>query len=782
VEKKQRATSALERMNGSGDVLADAGRYRRLVELSPDVLYLYSVTRGGLYYSPGARSLFGKSIDDLYSDPYAWRNAVHPDDAPIVTQAVDLARSGQAFDIEYRLRDARGQWRWIHDRSLQVTSDDGDILIEGLAVDITERRLMAERLSASDRDYRSLFEHSLDAILVFDRSAWSLLECNAAARAMLGWREDELRHLSIGDALGRDGNRAAEALMQLDNDGCFIGELQLVRRDGRPLDADLTSFVTLRNRDGKQAVVVVVRDVSERKAADLQRRQTLAQLEKLASHVPGMVYQFQQWPDGRARFPFASQGIRDIYGIDPAAAAIDAVQVLSLIHADDLERVLASIDESSRNLTLWQQSFRVHHPVGSTLWLEGEASPERQPDGSTIWHGYISDVTHRKNSEERLEQLSLAVEQSPESIVITDLEARIVYVNDAFIRKTGYGSEEAIGSNPRMLQSGRTPPSTYEAMWAAVTAGSLWSGELFNRRKDGTEYVERASISPLRRSDGRISHYVSVKEDVTEKKLVEDELARHRLHLEQLVEERTRELAFARDEAQGANLQKSAFLANMSHEIRTPLNAMIGFTDVVLSGAAGPLNGEQSKQLAMVSSASRHLLALINDVLDISKIEAGQLLVECRPLNLSDVVHHAVETLRQAAGVKSLTLAVDLPAQPICALGDQRRVYQVLINLLSNAIKFTECGVVTVRGRRCGTQVEITVTDTGVGISFEDQMRLFQPFQQVGQVPTKRHDGIGLGLAISRRLIELQGGSVWVASKPDAGSTFGFALPSADSA
>lgn len=193
-----------------------------------------------------------------------------------------------------------------------------------------------------------------------------------------------------------------------------------------------------------------------------------------------------------------------------------------------------------------------------------------------------------EKSEATLRKLSLAIEQSSESIVITTLDGAIEYVNDAFLQVTGYSRDELIGKNPRVLHSGQTPPETYAAMLAALTQGQSWKGEFHNRKKDGTEYIEFAIISPLRQPDGSISHYVAVKDDITEKKRIGIELDQHRNHLQELVAQRTAELTAARQQAETANQAKSTFLANMSHEIRTPMNAVIGLTHLMKRAGATP--------------------------------------------------------------------------------------------------------------------------------------------------------------------------------------------------
>ena len=222
---------------------------------------------------------------------------------------------------------------------------------------------------------------------------------------------------------------------------------------------------------------------------------------------------------------------------------------------------------------------------------------------------------------------------------------------------------------------------------------------------------------------------------------------------------------------------KSAFIATMSHELRTPLNSIIGFTGILLQKISGPLTREQEKQLNLVQHSSRHLLALINDILDISKIEAGELRISFDPVNLHQVVEAAVRVVQPLASQKGLSIRTDLATGPVIISGDQRRIEQIVMNLLSNAVKFTETGMVTVTTRVAGGEVRLSVRDTGVGISQAEIPTLFEPFIQVDTGKSRRTEGTGLGLSISRRLVELHGGSLTVTSTPGAGSEFVVMLP-----
>ncbi len=497
-----------------------------------------------------------------------------------------------------------------------------------------------------------------------------------------------------------------------------------------------------------------------------------------------------------------------------------------------------------------------------------------------------------------LRKFSLAVEQSPESIVITNLDGKIEYVNQTFIRKTGYSREEAIGKNPRVLQSGKTPPEVYQGLWDSLNRGLIWRGEFTNKKKDGTEYVEKAQIAPIRQPDGQITNYLAIKEDITEHKANEAELNTYRENLETLVAERTAELAHneartrsilktmadgvvqinsqgtilaindavlelfayeeheligqnvkilmpepyhsehddylqryqasrsskiigkrvevsgkrkdgfifplelvvnevpddsgstyigvlhditqrkvaeqqllkAKEAAETAARTKSDFLANMSHEIRTPLNAVLGLAQIGLRDSAGRKSGETFRR---ITDAGEHLLALINDILDISRLDAGRLKVETHPFALASVLDSVISLVANRAEAKGLLLVPRLaPDLPPWVAGDALRLSQILTNLLSNSIKFTHGGEIFLCVACEGDKIFFRVTDSGIGMNEEQMGRLFKAFEQADASTTREYGGSGLGLAISRNLANLMGGDIHVESSPGAGSSF----------
>jgi PAS domain S-box-containing protein len=389
--------------------------------------------------------------------------------------------------------------------------------------------------------------------------------------------------------------------------------------------------------------------------------------------------------------------------------------------------------------------------------------------------GQLGIVLQRKKTEETLKKLSRAIEQSPATVVITDVRGRIQYVNPVFSTLTGYSAEEASGKTPRILKSGFHSKSFYKELWDTILSGRQWYGKFCNRKKKGEIYWEQASISPVRNERGEITHFVAVKEDIT--KLLEYEA----------------ELKQAKESAESANRAKSDFLASMSHELRTPLNAIIGFSEVLKEKYFGPLTEKQEEYVTDILSSGKHLLELINDILDLSKIEAGKMTLELSSVRIADLVRQSLTMVREKAAKHgiALDLEIDSALEEIQIPADERKLKQVLFNLLSNAVKFTPDGGairVAVRHRAGGDVVsgaapgadllEISVSDTGIGVEPADQEKIFEPFYQVGQGQTNKPPGTGLGLSVSRELVELHGGILRVQSRgKNQGSTFLLTIP-----
>jgi PAS domain S-box-containing protein len=403
--------------------------------------------------------------------------------------------------------------------------------------------------------------------------------------------------------------------------------------------------------------------------------------------------------------------------------------------------------------------------------------------------GVLAD---RKRAEEASRKSELKyrelVENANSIILYWACDGRIIFLNEFGQKFFGYSAVEIIGRHvigsivPETDSTDRNLRPLMEQITANPKAFEQNVNE--NIRRNGERVWIAWTNRAVQDEQGRIIEVLSIGHDITEHKQADEEIRRlnedlrhYTEQLEQRVAERTAELVLAKDRAESADRLKSTFLATMSHELRTPLNSIIGFTGILLQNLAGPLNMEQHKQLEMVRNSARHLLALINDVLDISKIEAGQLEVKSELFNLRAAILKVAGIVKPLAEKKTLALCVEIAPEIGSLANDPRRTEQVLLNLLNNAIKFTERGAITLTADIVSDTIRIAVADTGIGIKPDDLNKLFQPFRQIDSGLMRHHEGTGLGLFICRRLADLLGGEIFVASDWGKGSVFTFTLP-----
>lgn len=436
--------------------------------------------------------------------------------------------------------------------------------------------------------------------------------------------------------------------------------------------------------------------------------------------------------------------------------------------------------------TIYAESFiqRLNGGQGAHFW--GTAAPLFDREGRRSGAiEVIRDITAQKHAELALRESERKyrelVENANSVILRWTRDGRISFLNEFGLRFFGYTEDEILGRHiigtivPETESGGRDLEPLMDEISKAPVAYEQSVNE--NVRRNGERVWVAWTNKVVLDRQGRVAEILSIGLDITARKRAEEELRATQAGLEQRVADRTSELVVAKERAEAADRLKSTFLAAMSHELRTPLNSVIGFTGILLQGLAGPLNEEQAKQLRMVKDSGQNLLALINDVLDISKIEAGQIEIHNEPFNLPETIQKALQTVKPLADKKALRLVVRVAADMGPMTSDRQRIEQILLNLLSNAIKFTGGGEVNVECRLEEGRAVIRVTDTGIGIKPEDLGRLFQPFHQLDSGLTRQYAGTGLGLAICKRLVERLGGTISVESREGKGSTFQVTLP-----
>ncbi len=372
-------------------------------------------------------------------------------------------------------------------------------------------------------------------------------------------------------------------------------------------------------------------------------------------------------------------------------------------------------------------------------------------------------VVRNQTVAEELRQQKYALDQHA-IVSITDSDGNVVYANENFCEISGYSENELLGRNHRIVKSGIHPPEFFAELWSTITAGKVWHGEVCNRNRSGGLYWVNATIVPIMDEFHLPRHYIAIRTDITVNKQMAEDLRIAAVELNK-----------AKEAAEAGLQAKSSFLANMSHEIRTPMNAIIGFAEVALQDPA--LSQETRVHINTILSSAKQLLRIINDILDISKLESAKLSLEMVCFNLPNVLSSSLLTLEHRAAAKNLSLNLEYTATlPVRLMGDPHRLRQVLLNLVGNSIKFTNKGEITLSVRQ-GDEADMllfSVKDTGIGMTKEQITKIFEPFSQADASTTRHYGGTGLGTTISKQIIELMRGNIWVESEIGQGSVFYF--------
>ena len=511
------------------------------------------------------------------------------------------------------------------------------------------------------------------------------------------------------------------------------------------------------------------RDMSARVASERDAHAQAELLRKLSSQVPGVIFQFRLLPDGTVHYLYASDACRTVYGAEPPRDGDggEPEVVCQAVHPDDRAAARDGLRAAARSLAPWRTEFPTLRD-GRVRWLALRAQPEPHPDGGQLWHGFVDDVTERKEIELALRtsetRWRLAAEAAGIGIVQFDLAGGRVAL-DA-IAGDQHGLPASRRELPMAAWLGGLHPADREAVRQALQQAFDRHGRLDMRFRlaagDGrARTLEVAAHCTLDR-EGRPAGLLGTCRDVTQQ-AVHEQLRRDK------------------ETAERASRAKSEFLSRVSHELRTPLNGILGFAQLMALDTAHPLHPDQALRLDSVQHAGRHLLELINDVLDLARIEQGDAAMQCAPVDLDAAVRACIAMVQPLADRADVRIVAP-PAAPDAhwSLADARAVEQVLINLLSNAIKYNRAGgrVEVALWRSPGT-VGLSVRDEGQGLTPDQQAHLFEPFNRLG-AEQRRVEGTGLGLVIARALAQTMGGQLRLASAPGTGSTFTLTLPATD--
>jgi PAS domain S-box-containing protein len=766
---------------------ASERRYASLAAAAPVAIFRFDTSLHCVYVSEYWSELSGRPISSALG--YGWMESLHPEDREqsIAGWAEDYAQAhpnSQLFhEREGRHLRPDGTINWCYIHVVQEVDDDGQVVgYIGTLTDITDRKLAEIALQESQAQFRHLTENVPGMIyryVLFPDGRDSFTYVSSQIHELYEVAADlvmqdsavlwAIIHPDDMPVLRTKVQESAANLMP------FVLEHRLITPSGLKFAKAISR--PERQQDGSIFWDGVVIDITDLKLTELALQSSQVQFRRMTENVPGMIYRYSWHPDGQDELTYVSSQVREIFEIEPEIALADVKQIWGRVDPNDLARIEADVQHSAATLEPFISEYRLNLPQRGLRWANNQSHVEQLEDGTVVWDGVVIDITDRKNAELALQDLSARLEFALKGANIGIWEFQIsggrLLWDDRMYALYGILPEEFSGQYTDWLQL--IHPEDLERA-QQVERESYQGVEETNVefriiRPDGTiRFIDSYAFNHWT-EQGELQKTIGLNIDITDRKLAEA-----------LLQQKNEELA-------RATRLKDEFLANMSHELRTPLNAILGMTEILQEQVFGELSDQQQKFLQTIENSSNHLLALINDILDVAKIEAGQIELDCQPINIEALCKSSLAFIKQQAFNKNIQLELAIsPNLPTIAI-DERRIRQVLINLLNNAVKFTPEGgsiilqvqympaEVTANSAGARGSLAMSVTDTGIGIAADQIDRLFQPFVQVDSALNRNYDGTGLGLALVKRLVELHGGQVALTSELGVGSCFEISLP-----
>ena len=756
--------------NRTAELEVSEGSFRRIFDEAPIGVGLVNSDNRFVKVNAALCNMVGYAEEELTA--LQSLDITLPEDFDLTQRhARDLANGAPGCSFEKRYVRKDKEVIWAHCTVHPIEFGGGQPRYSlGMIQDITQRKraeaeirelnqVLEQRvqertgeLLASEERYRTLFKQNPEPMWVFDLETLAFLEVNQAAVEHYGYSREQFLTMTLKDIRPeKDVPALVEDVKRLQSGNTDHQRLWKHRKkDGTVIDVAVTASEFRWNE--RPARLVLAIDISERKRAEDALREAEQKYRNIFENaIEGI---FQTTPDGK--WISANPALARMYGYaTPEELIASAADIAKLYVVPERRNELRQLLETRRFVEGFE--FECYRKDGTKMWLSESAHAVRDADGAILYYeGAVQDVTEHKKAERALQEAEQKYreifENSIEGIFQTTPDGHYVSVNPALARIYGYDSpEELMASVSDIGHSIYVDPERRDEFKQLIeTQGFVELFEYEVYRKDGKRIWLCENARAVRDANGTVAYYEGSVEEITERKLV--------------------------DEVKRASKAKSEFLSRMSHELRTPLNAILGFGQLLERQKPSEL---QRKRIGYILRAGRHLLDLINEVLDISRIEAGRMQMSLEPVCVSDALEETLDLMRPLATQRTIKLSasVDIDAD-VHVLADRQRFKQVLLNLLNNAVKYTPfCGGVTVSYNvDVNDKVRVLVSDTGPGIPAQKLARLFVPFERLG-AEQSTVEGTGLGLALSQRLIQAMGGSIGVDSVVGKGSTFWIELP-----
>ncbi len=728
---------------------------------------------------PSGKVIFNRKKTDIlgfeaanfnhYND---FMTLIHPDDYNSVMEKMHNLISGKSeiYKAEYRIRRSNNNYRWFFDvgNIIEKNSSNQNIKISGFALDITEKKETLNKLINQESRLDALMEALPDWVFVSTREGiytnfWAkqLTDLIAPPSEFIGKHFSEILPKELCVNIQKCLDKVIET-----------GELQTLEYSLN-INGKIEFYESRFVACGENELLSVVRNITERKRVFDELLQSKIKYEELYSLIKLMsntVTDMLWAKDLQKKYIFVNNAI-----CNNLLNAIDKNEPLGKTDIFFAERerksnpnnpnwhTFGELCVDSDVVTLQENkpmTFLEHGFIkGKYTFLDVRKAPLYDKNGVLMGVvGSARDITEQIKINDRLKTLYQAFEQSQISILITDKNANIEYVNPAFCKISGYNFNEIIGKNPRFLKSGHTTVEQSLQLWEKLNAGEDWNGVFLNKKKDGTLFWESANISPVKDDMGNITHFVTVKEDITEKKKME------------------LDLIAAFKQAEESNRLKSFFLANINHELRTPLNGILGFAKILTE----KLNNEEHLSMAVdILESAKRLSTTLNLLIDVANIEAEEKSLRLELFEITGLIRECFEGYKVLATNKNLDYKLNIYNQPIYLLIDKNYFVQAINSLLDNAIKYTDKGEITVEiniNKKNNITV-IKIKDSGIGIPEDKLGIIWHAFRQVSEGLNRAYEGTGLGLTIVKKAVELMKGTVSVSTKLNFGSTFTVELP-----